>query len=1067
MEPAATPPRLLARIIGRASIVAVFSCTVLHGQAETSSALTHSGFMIKGWTMADGLPHLSVTALAQTADGCLWIGTLAGLARFDGVRFKVFTPQNCPELPRSRIGSLFTLSDGTLFIATERGGGLVALRGGKFEQLLGSGDEHDEILACLHEPNGDALFVARSGALWQWSGGNLTAVSTNRAFYPVSAANICLDGSGQVWMVSQIDELGRLVRYSSGRLDSIILDGEMTGAKIHAVARDADGQVWLGTSRGLARLRKDRFEPVHLPEMGTEPNIAALTTCRDGGLWICSTNYWQRKFKAGRWVGIGATISGVQTSLEVLGEDRWGSLCLGRYPEGLVTVSEHGTVTRIDSASGLPGASVDCLLADREGNEWLGLFDGGLVRLQPRRFSILGGASLTTPVYSICEDHEGSIWVGTSFAGVYRFQGTNLTRYEASDLPLTDVWSLFEDSRSNLWVGTSSHGVYQFRAGHFVPKFDRTEISDRVNAIHEDRKGRVWFGHWSGLACYEDGRLTRMPMPWFSDDYEVVAIASDPQDRLWLGTKGAGLFCLSDGKFTSYTTADGLLSNLAWSLFVDPEGALWIGTADGGLSLWRDGKFTNFTTRDGLPDNTVCHIAEDSSRRLWFSSPHCVSSVEKEALEAFAGGQAQSFSCTSYDQSDGMLSASCTCAFQPSGCATRDGRLLFPTLKGVVVVQPDAVHANTVAPAVLIEDVTVDGKIYDMTAKTTLTAPPGRARLVIQYTALSYSAPEKVRFKYRMEGLDSAWVDGGAKRSVDYSYLPHGRYKFQVRACNNDGVWSTQNASFDLIIPPHFWQTWWFLGAALLGGGAGIALTARRVEKINAQRRLERERQAHLVELERARIARDFHDDVGARLTHVIVLSELLREDKGRPKEVEAHAAMIGNTARNAVRELGTIIWAANPRNDTLDSLVQYISQYSYDFFQATPIACHLDLPAEVPAVPLAAEMRHNLFMVVKEALHNILKHSHASEARLRLVLQDGILELRVEDNGDGFEFDPAVNGRRSGLSNMRHRIEAIGATLRIESSPGGGTSIQAKLPYPPTNDSVAPRANPGQDPNP
>lgn len=1065
MEPAATPPGLFA--VWRALIVLMFGFTGLPGQAESTSALSHPHFMIKGWTMAEGLPHLSVTALAQTTDGCLWVGTLAGLARFDGVRFKVFTPQNCPELPRSRIGGLFTLNDGTLFIATERGGGLVALRGGKFEQLLGSGDEHDEILACLPESGGDALFVARSGAVWRWAANRLTAVSTNRAYYPVSAANICLDESGQVWMLSQMDGSGRLLRFNFGGLDSIPLYGALAGAQIHAVARDAGGQIWLGTSRGLARLGKDGFEPVHLPEMGAEPNISALTACQDGGLWLCSTNYWQRKYRAGRWVGVATVISNVQTSLEVLGEDRWGSLCLGRYPEGLVTVSEDGTVTRIDSRSGLPGASVVCLLADREGNEWLGLFDGGLVRLQPQRFSILGGSALTTPVYSICEDHEGSIWVGTSFAGVYRFQGTNLTRYEANDLPLTEVWSLFEDSRSNLWIGTSSHGVYQFRDGQFVPKFDRTAISDRVNAIHEDRTGRIWFGHWSGLACYENGRLTRMPMPWFSDDSEVVAIASDAQDRLWLGTKGAGLFCLSDGKFTSYTTADGLPSNLAWSLFVDPEGALWVGTADGGLSLLRDGKFTNFTVRDGLPDSTVCHIVQDSSRRLWFSSPHCVFSVEKDALEAFARGETQSFSCTSYDQSDGMLSASCTCAFQPSGCATRDGRLLFPTLKGVVVVQPDTVHANTVVPPALIEEVTVDGKGYDMTGQAALTVPPGKARLEIRYTALSYSAPEKVRFKYRMNGLDSAWVDAGVKRSADYPYLPHGRYHFQVRACNNDGVWSAQAAGFDLIIPPHFWQTWWFLGAVLLGGGAGIALTARRVEKLNAQRRHERERQAHLVELERARIARDFHDDVGARLTHVIVLSELLREDQARPKEVEAHAAMIGNTARNAVRELGTIIWAANPRNDTLDSLVQYISQYSYDFFQATPIACHLDLPAEVPAVPLAAELRHNLFMVVKEALHNILKHSHASEARLRLTLQDGILEVRVEDNGDGFKFDPAVNGRRCGLSNMRHRMEAIGASLRIECPPGGGTYIQAKLPYPPVNDSAAPRANPGQEPGP
>lgn len=1002
--------------------------------------------------MEDGLPHLSVTSLAQTSDGYIWVGTLAGLARFDGVKFKVFTPQNCPQLPKSRIGRLFTNSEGALFITTERGGGLVVFNGGRFEQLLGSGNERDEIIACLAERSKSLLFAARSGALWRWSGGKLSAISTNRSFYPISPDNICQDERDRVWMLSGGDEGGRLICFQSNRLDEAA--AATTGfaeKQIHALAKDSLGRIWLGTSRGLAVLQGDRFEPVNLPDSGDNHDIRSLTPCQDGGLWVCRANNRQRKYKDTGWAGVASQIPGVQTSLDPLGEDRWGRLLLGRYPEGFVTVSTDGSVTRLDSTQGLPGATVTCYLADREGNEWLGLFDGGLVQLQTRRFSILGGSALTTPVYSVCEDHEGAIWVGSSFGGVYRFEGSNMVRYGASDLPLTDIWSLLEDSRSNLWVGTSSHGIYQFRNGRFLPMFDRTQISDRVDAIFEDRKNRIWFGHWGGLSCYADGRLTRMPMPWLSDDYEVVAIAADRQDRLWLGTKGAGLLCLSEGKvFTSYTTSNGLPSNLAWSLFVDKDDALWIGSADGGLSRFKDGRFANFTTHDGLADGTVCHITDDALGRLWFSSPHGVFSAEKAALCAFARGQTQTFACTSYNQSDGMLSAACTCAFQPSGCKTRDGRLLFPTLKGVVVVRPDTVSANALSPPVLIEEMVVDGKLQEMTGRPSLTAPAGNTRLEIHYTALSYSAPEKVRFRYRMEGLDSGWVESGAKRSADYPYLPHGDYKFQVQACNGEGIWSQQPASLQLVIPPRFWQTWWFMGAALLGSGATIALTSRRLEKVKSQRRIERERQAHLVELERARIARDFHDDVGARLTHVIVLSELIKGDKAEPSQVEAHAASIGNTARNAVRDLGTIIWAANPQNDTLDALVQYISQYSYDFFQATPVSCHLDMPAEVPAVSLPAEVRHNLFMIVKEAFHNILKHAMATQALLGLKMPADSLEICIADNGLGFEVDLAGAGQRSGLANMRHRAGMIGAILRIESSPETGTSVHIHLPSPP-----------------
>jgi len=1035
----------------RVLIAAAWICTCanLIGQAESAPTQAEAELMVKAWSMAEGLPHPSVTALAQTRDGYLWIGTLAGLVRFDGVQFKVFTPQNCPELPRSRIGRLFEGTDGTLFITTERGGGLVALRGGKFERLLGSGNEQDEIVGGLNEASGNLMFVARSGALWRWTSGRFSAISTNHDFYPVSPRHVCEDDQGRVWMVSAVDQSSRLLQFDAGEVKPVALTGDLAGSRIQALARDVGGRIWLGTSRGLAVLRGDRFEPVELPELGASFNITDLAASHDGGLWVCGANHWQRKYHAGRWVGPASQIQGVQTSLVILGEDRWGNLCFGLYPEGFVTVSPEGTVRKLDPQNGLPGTTVSCYLADREGNEWLGLVDGGLVRLQSRRVSILGESLLTARVYSICEDHAGSIWVGTSSAGIYRFQGTNATRYGPGEMPLTEVWSVFEDSRSNLWVGTSSHGVYQFQDGRFVPMFDRSRLSVRVNAIHEDRRGRIWFGHWGGLACYADGQLMQVPMPWLSDDYEVVAIASDDRDRLWLGTKGAGLLCLQDGKFTAYTATNGLVSNLAWSLFVDHNDTLWIGTADGGLSCLRDGHSVNFTTRDGLADTTVCHILEDSTGWFWFSSPHGVFSARRTVLEAFMCGESKTISCTTYNQSDGMLSAACTCAFQPSGCMTRDGRLLFPTLKGVAVVHPDAVVGNSLSPPVFIEEVTIGEKVYELSGPATLAVPPGRSRLEIRYTALNFSAPEKVRFRYRLEGLDSTWLNSGAKRAVDYSYLPHGRYRFEVQACNNDGLWSPQSASIELIILPYFWQTWWFVGILIFTGGATLVFTVRRLEKTKSKRRLEREKQARLVELERARIARDFHDSIGSDLTHVIVLSELLKGEKAQHKEVEANAAMIANTARKAVQGLRTIIWAANPQNDTLDSLVQYISQYSYEFCEAASLPCHLDLPTEVPVLPLVAEVRHNLFMVVKEALHNVLKHAHASEVRLSLKLHEGFLELRVEDNGRGFKLDSVAGSQRCGLANMRHRMEAIGAALSIESSPGGGTSIHARWAYP------------------
>lgn len=259
-------------------------CANLIAQPGDSPTQPHTELMVKAWSVADGLPHTSVTALAQTRDGYLWIGTLAGLVRFDGVQFKTFTPQNCPELPRSRIGRLFEGADGTLFISTERGGGLVAFRGGKFERLLGAGNEQDEIVATLKEASGNSLFAARSGALWRWADGRLTAISTNRAFYPVSPGYVCEDDQGRVWMLSGVGESRRLIRFAGDQIQPVALSGDLAGSRIQAVVKDVGGQVWLGTSRGLAVLRGDQFEPVELPELGAAPNITDLVASQDGGL---------------------------------------------------------------------------------------------------------------------------------------------------------------------------------------------------------------------------------------------------------------------------------------------------------------------------------------------------------------------------------------------------------------------------------------------------------------------------------------------------------------------------------------------------------------------------------------------------------------------------------------------------------------------------------------------------------------------------------------------------------------------------------------------------------------
>ncbi|MDE3066323.1 MAG: hypothetical protein KGJ60_02100 [Verrucomicrobiota bacterium] len=327
-----------------------------------------------------------------------------------------------------------------------------------------------------------------------------------------------------------------------------------------------------------------------------------------------------------------------------------------------------------------------------------------------------------------------------------------------------------------------------------------------------------------------------------------------------------------------------------------------------------------------------------------------------------------------------------------------------------------------------------------------LRIPPGRGELEFQYAALDFPAPEKERFQYRLQGVDSGWIDAGTRRIAYYNNLSPGRYRFQVAACNQDGVWNTAGAALTVILLPHYWQTLWFRGLlvlAILGLACGTALYAapRRM-----QRALARLEQQHAVEKERGRIAKDMHDQIGAGLTQIGLLGEFARRAADHHGAARSHAEKICDTARELAQTLDEIVWMVNPRNDRLNKLGVYLAAYAEEFFQATPIRCRLDIPPGLPAWPLSAELRHKLFLTVKEALTNIAKHSQASEARLQLSLSDSTLEIAVEDDGVGLpSARPGVSC--NGLSNMKERIEEIGGAIEIAGRPQGGIRLCLRVP--------------------
>ena len=525
---------------------------------------------------------------------------------------------------------------------------------------------------------------------------------------------------------------------------------------------------------------------------------------------------------------------------------------------------------------------------------------------------------------------------------------------------------------------------------------------------------------------------------------------------VWFGMAGNGLACLDQDQIRQFHRADGLPSDYIECLHFDEDGALWIGTFGGGLCRLKHGIFSVIDQPQGLPNSVIGDIEDDGRGFFWMSSHGGIIRANRSELNDCADGKNKVVNCLTYGINDGLPTIECSEGLQPAGCKTPDGRLWFPTSKGLVVVAPNEVRKiNPLPPQMALEDFLVDGKPV-----TNITSPlkiaPGGSHFEFHYTGLSFVAPEKVGFKYRIEGLENEWKDAGQNRMAEYSFLPPGDYTFHVIACNNDGIWNETGVSLTFTLLPHFWQTWWF---RFLGGLTMVAAASAVVwfdTRRRMRRRLEKLEREQAIERERTRIAKDIHDDLGASLTRITMLSQSARGETLLPEPVAKNLDRIFGTARELTRAMDEIVWAVNPRHDTLDSLANYLTRFANDFLSVAEIRCRLDVPLQLPVLPVTAEVRHNLFLAFKEALNNVVKHAAAGEVRVELKQERQQITLLVADDGRGFtpggpqespSAEPGRIARGNGLVNMKRRLAEIGGVCEIQSGPGRGTMVIFSVP--------------------
>ncbi len=955
------------------------------------------GYFTRTWRTEDGLPNDAVSAVAQTRDGYLWLATYDGLARFDGVTFTRFDSSTVPEMHSTRVTSLFEDADGNLWIGYE------------------------------------------TGELTRYWNGHFYTTEFRAPWEQKKIQSIGADSAGDIWLLNDAGTLADL----KGKVVATPNASGSAGAT--AMVSDPKGTVWADWGGDAFVLKDGALR--QLPSRQGD-YVKGICTGSDGSLWIIGQNYLSQ-WKDGQMHDEGESPLG-QSSVVAMTQMKSGCLAIGTLEAGLYLIFPGKNVVHFDRSNGFPDNWVRCLCEDREGTLWVGMGSSGLLALRSSRVTTLKppddwqGAS----VLSISRSHDGSLWVGTEGAGVYRLNDGNWTHFGVAEgIPNPFVWAVSEDPENRLWAGMWGEGLTIQNGPHFVP-VPGIGAPIAATAILHGNNGMTWVGTITGLLGYKNGIIKRYGEKEGVVLPDVRALAEEPDGTVWFGMLGGGLGRLQNGVVKQFRQADGLSSDFVQCLHLDENNTLWIGTYGGGLDCFKQGHFSAIGVNQGLPNNYICGIEQDSSNNFWISSHAGIFRIQESELDEWASNELSSVHPLVYGIGDGMPTVQCSGGFQPVSFRTGDGRLWFSTRTGVVVVDPNEIKVNQLPPTVHIENMVVDGEADAPNGP--LRIGPGHQRFEFVYTGISFVSPEKVGFKYRLNGLDRDWTDAGTKRNVIYGYIPPGKYRFEVTSCNSDGVWNSDGAGLDFIVQPYFWQTWWFRIGSALAAAALLTSAVLGLARWRMRLKLERVERQRAIERERARIARDIHDNLGANLTRISLLSQFAHGELENPKEAAVQLDRIYETTREMTRAMDEIVWAVNPEHDTLDSVVNYLGKFAQDYLGSLGIRCRLDLPVHLPQWLVTAEVRHHLFLAFKEALHNVVKHAAASEVSVSLTTTNRSFTLAGRDNGRGFdpkticETKSAEGGRSgNGLTNMRLRLEKIGGRCEIQSAPGVGTEVR------------------------
>ena len=979
-------------------------------------------FRVRTWTSEDGLPQNQVSCLKRTRDGYLWIGTYFGLARLDGLGLTVFTSANTPALANDTIDSLAEDGEGVLWIGTS--GGLLCYSNHVFARVpLPSG------LTNVIE-----IVPARLGRVWLHVNKSIVQL-TNAAFSSVweqvvqepSDIISIAEGANQTLNVFTRDTWLQ-ISADSGQQRTNAVKPSSAPVWLAALLDETSDSALVGTRDGIFRVAASRYEPFAAAELGAK-FVDRISRDRDGNLWV--------------------NVKGTGVSVKKM--DRWQAVELG---EGFENESN---------------LSVE---QDQEGSIWLGTRNGLMQLRKPLVASYSTREGLShNKVWSVCELRDGTICAGTE-SGISLIRTNGTVEIDPASkgkvgYPERLVWPA---SDGGFYSARSKMGLFKFRGGEATRVVSATALPGPMTSLWENPSGTLFLAGERGIATFAEGSA----IPWnLSTNLIPVrrayAIFQETDGSLWCGTDGLGFARVQGGKVSWFRQSQGLPSDSVWCICPEGAATFWLGT-DKGLARFKDGRFVAVTRENGLREDIINCLLRDNSDGLWLSGQHGIYRVSLAELNDVADGRSKSIRPFALGTGDGMETPETNGGKQPAGWKGRDGKLWFPTMRGVVSIDPKTIPIKEPPPPVTIQQVKADDKIiygdFNRTAPTSHSSKtevkPGHGRVVeFVYTANSFVDPKSLRFKYRLTGTGNSWSAETSDRTARYINLKPGDYTFEVIGANSHNVWNRTAAAFSFYLAPHFWETWTFYfltGCGLIGMAIGI-----QAYRLRWQHRLMLIQQEAALAAERTRIARDLHDEVGTALTGLALELDVAGRDGPDGSSVPGRLHESATITRNLAERIRQVVWTVNPNCDNVPSLVTFLEQQVSQFLRSDKIRLRLDFPDEIPDLFLGGAARYQIALVVREALTNVVRHSQATEVTLSLKVEGQtppsdergrgngaappkLLVVKVKDNGRGM-LPGGKHG--NGFANMKARVEKIGGKFECISSPGAGTTLSFAVPVP------------------